>query len=113
LQKFCTEDIFNIHILENIKRKNDIKGVGSRQNKEPNRFKIEASESSHYSKPNVAGWLGIGTKNLVTIPSTTENEMSLIHALLYGLILARHADILKVSDRGYKVIHNEPINRSE
>ncbi len=40
--------------------------------------KIVASNSSHYSKLNVAGWLGIGTKNLVTIPTTHENEMSLI-----------------------------------
>lgn len=39
--------------------------------------KIIASDSSHYSKLNVAGWLGIGTKNLVSIPTTHENEMSL------------------------------------
>ncbi len=29
--------------------------------------KIFASESSHYSRLNVAAWLGIGTKNVVTI----------------------------------------------
>ncbi len=29
--------------------------------------KIIALDSSHYSKLNVAGWLGIGTKNLVSI----------------------------------------------
>lgn len=39
-------------------------------------IKIVASESSHYSKLNIAGWLGIGTKNVVTIP-TIENAMSL------------------------------------
>ncbi|HWR25016.1 MAG TPA: pyridoxal-dependent decarboxylase, partial [Methanosarcina sp.] len=39
--------------------------------------KIIASDSSHYSKLNVAAWLGIGTKNLVSIPTTRENEMSL------------------------------------
>ena len=39
--------------------------------------KVIASDSSHYSKLNVAGWLGIGTNNLVTIPTTHENEMSL------------------------------------
>lgn len=39
-------------------------------------IKIVASESSHYSKLNIAGWLGIGTKNVVTIP-TIENSMSL------------------------------------
>ena len=39
-------------------------------------IKIVASESSHYSKLNIAGWLGIGTKNVVTIP-TKENTISL------------------------------------
>ena len=40
--------------------------------------KIVASEASHYTRLNVAGWLGLGTKNLVTIPTTRDNEMSLI-----------------------------------
>jgi L-2,4-diaminobutyrate decarboxylase len=40
--------------------------------------KIVASASSHYSRLNVASWLGVGTKNLVTIPITRDNEMSLI-----------------------------------
>jgi glutamate/tyrosine decarboxylase-like PLP-dependent enzyme len=40
-------------------------------------FKIVTSESSHYSRLNAAGWLGIGTRNLVSIPTTHENEMSL------------------------------------
>jgi L-2,4-diaminobutyrate decarboxylase len=40
-------------------------------------IKIIASDASHYSKLNVAGWLGIGTKNLVIIPTTRDNEMSL------------------------------------
>ena len=39
--------------------------------------KIVASESGHYSRLNVAGWLGLGTKNLVTIATTSNNEMSL------------------------------------
>ncbi|HEY9597456.1 MAG TPA: pyridoxal-dependent decarboxylase [Cyanophyceae cyanobacterium] len=39
--------------------------------------KIVASESSHYSRLNIAGWLGLGTKNLVSIPTTGNNEMSL------------------------------------
>ncbi len=39
--------------------------------------KIVSSESSHYSRYNIASWLGVGTKNLVTIPSTHKNEMSL------------------------------------
>jgi L-2,4-diaminobutyrate decarboxylase len=40
--------------------------------------KIVASESSHYARLNVAAWLGIGTRNIVTIPATRNNEMSLI-----------------------------------
>ena len=39
--------------------------------------KIVASEVGHYSRLNVAGWLGLGTKNLVTIPATPTNAMSL------------------------------------
>ena len=39
--------------------------------------KIVASETGHYSRLNVAGWLGLGTKNLVTIAATSNNEMSL------------------------------------
>jgi glutamate/tyrosine decarboxylase-like PLP-dependent enzyme len=41
-------------------------------------LKIVTSDISHYSHLNVASWLGIGTKNLVIIPTTNENEMSLI-----------------------------------
>lgn len=50
-------------------------------------IKIVASESSHYSRFNVTGWLGVGTKNLVTIPITRENEISLIDLEAY----LRHA----------------------
>jgi L-2,4-diaminobutyrate decarboxylase len=39
--------------------------------------KIVASEASHYSRLNVAGWLGVGMKNLVAIPATRDNDMSL------------------------------------
>ena len=42
-------------------------------------IKIVASESAHYTRFNVAGWLGLGTKNLVTIPTTRDNEISLGH----------------------------------
>jgi glutamate/tyrosine decarboxylase-like PLP-dependent enzyme len=42
-------------------------------------YKILASSVSHYSRVNVAGWLGLGSENLVTIPSTLQNEMSLTH----------------------------------
>lgn len=40
-------------------------------------LKIVASAASHYSRLNVAGWLGVGTENLVGIPTTADNEMSL------------------------------------
>jgi glutamate/tyrosine decarboxylase-like PLP-dependent enzyme len=40
-------------------------------------LKIVASSASHYARCNVAGWLGLGTRNLVTIPTTRDNEMSL------------------------------------
>jgi len=40
-------------------------------------LKVVASESSHYARLNVSAWLGLGMKNLVTIPSTRDNEMSL------------------------------------
>lgn len=39
--------------------------------------KIVASLSSHYSHFNVASWLGIGTKNLVLIPTNQQSEISL------------------------------------
>lgn len=40
-------------------------------------LKIFSSDVSHYSRLNVAGWLGLGTKNLIAVPSTSNNEMSL------------------------------------
>lgn len=40
---------------------------------------IVASAASHYSKMNVSGWLGVGLKNLVTIPTTPNNDISLPH----------------------------------
>jgi len=39
--------------------------------------KIISSAASHYSRLNVSGWLGVGMKNLVTIPTTKDNDMSL------------------------------------
>ena len=40
-------------------------------------LKIFSSDVSHYSRLNVAGWLGLGTRQLVAIPSTSNNEISL------------------------------------
>jgi L-2,4-diaminobutyrate decarboxylase len=40
-------------------------------------LKVVASASSHYARLNAAAWLGLGTRNLVAIPTTRDNEMSL------------------------------------
>ncbi|MBS1203020.1 MAG: PLP-dependent enzyme, glutamate decarboxylase [Chromatiaceae bacterium] len=42
-------------------------------------YKVVASGASHYSRLNVAAWLGLGSDNLITIPSTAQNEISLTH----------------------------------
>jgi glutamate/tyrosine decarboxylase-like PLP-dependent enzyme len=39
--------------------------------------KIIASAASHYCRMNVSGWLGVGMKNLATIPTNAHNGMSL------------------------------------
>lgn len=38
--------------------------------------KILCSDASHYSKLNVAAWLGIGTRNIVTLPTNANNAMN-------------------------------------
>lgn len=38
---------------------------------------IFASDGSHYCRYNVAGWLGLGTRSLVTIPTDERNAMQL------------------------------------
>ena len=38
---------------------------------------IFASDCSHYCRFNVAGWLGLGAKNLTTIPTNSRNEMDI------------------------------------
>jgi L-2,4-diaminobutyrate decarboxylase len=42
-------------------------------------YKVVASGASHYSRLNVAGWLGLGSDHLITVPSTAQNEISLTH----------------------------------
>ena len=37
------------------------------------------SEAGHYCAANIAGWLGLGTDNLITVPTTEENEIDLDH----------------------------------
>lgn len=39
--------------------------------------KIFSSDVSHYSRLNVAAWLGLGMKNLIAVASTSNNEISL------------------------------------
>jgi glutamate/tyrosine decarboxylase-like PLP-dependent enzyme len=50
-------------------------------------YKIVASGASHYARLNVAGWLGLGSDNLITVPSTSRNDISLpdLEATLRGL----------------------------
>ncbi len=38
---------------------------------------ILASEQSHYSKLNVAGWLGLGEKNAIPIPTHLDNDIQI------------------------------------
>lgn len=42
-------------------------------------YKVVASDTSHYARLNVTGWLGLGSNNLVTIPTNNRNELSLPH----------------------------------
>ena len=44
----------------------------------PENAVVFVSDAGHYCAANVAGWLGIGTDNLVTIPTTVENEIDLV-----------------------------------
>ncbi|MDE0317801.1 MAG: pyridoxal-dependent decarboxylase [Candidatus Poribacteria bacterium] len=38
---------------------------------------VFVSDAGHYCAANITGWLGIGTNNLITIPTTSENEMDI------------------------------------
>ena len=38
---------------------------------------VFVSDAGHYCATNIVGWLGIGTNNLITIPTTEENEINL------------------------------------
>jgi L-2,4-diaminobutyrate decarboxylase len=56
--------------------------------------KIVASASSHYSRLNVCGWLGLGTRNLVTVPTNRRHEMDLA---------ALEQALRQILDRGERV----------
>lgn len=38
---------------------------------------ILASDAAHYCRSNVAGWLGLGTKNVITVPTDARSEIDL------------------------------------
>ena len=38
---------------------------------------VFVSDAGHYCAANIAGWLGIGTDNLIAIPTTVENEIDI------------------------------------
>lgn len=40
-------------------------------------LKVISSDAGHYSKLNALGWLGMGTDNLVTVPTDQDNSMGL------------------------------------
>ena len=50
---------------------------GTMQNGTPEEAVVFVSDAGHYCATNIVGWLGIGTNNLVTIPTTDDNEMDL------------------------------------
>ncbi len=43
----------------------------------PENAVVLVSDTGHYCAANITGWLGIGTNNLITIPTITENEIDL------------------------------------
>lgn len=43
----------------------------------PENVVVFVSDTAHYCATNITGWLGIGTDNLITIPTTVENEIDL------------------------------------
>ena len=50
---------------------------GTMQNGTPEDAVVFVSDAGHYCAANIVGWLGIGTNNLITIPTTVENEIDL------------------------------------
>ena len=50
---------------------------GTLENGTPEDATVFVSDAGHYCATNIVGWLGIGTNNLVTIPTTDENEIDL------------------------------------
>ncbi len=51
--------------------------AGTMQKGTPEEIAVFVSDAGHYCASNIVGWLGIGTNNLITIPTTVENEIDL------------------------------------
>ena len=51
---------------------------GTMQNGTSEDAVVFVSDAGHYCATNIIGWLGIGTNNLVTIPTTYDNEIDLV-----------------------------------
>ena len=51
---------------------------GAMQKGVPEDAIVFVSDAGHYCAMNVVGWLGIGTGNLVAVPTTDENEIDLV-----------------------------------
>ncbi|MBU0610351.1 MAG: aspartate aminotransferase family protein [Armatimonadetes bacterium] len=54
--------------------------------------KILCSDTSHYSKLNVASWLGLGARNVVEVPTTSRNAMDAeaLESILDGVLGEGH-----------------------
>ena len=50
---------------------------GTMQNGTPEEAVVFVSDAGHYCATNIVGWLGMGTNNLITIPTTDDNEIDL------------------------------------
>ena len=50
---------------------------GTMQKGTPEEAVVFVSDAGHYCATNIVGWLGMGTNNLVTIPTTYDNEIDL------------------------------------
>ncbi len=57
-------------------------------------LKLVASSAAHYAKLNVLGWLGLGTDNLVAVPTDADNSMDLV---------ALEKSLRGILDRGEKI----------
>ena len=57
---------------------------------------VFASDTSHYCRFNIVGWLGLGTKNLFTISSTVNNAMDL------KALRAQAIQVIKAGEKNWR-----------